>query len=67
VSPTGRHLVSGNRYGDMYLYAAPSGALLSRLAGHTGGIYLTRFSPDGRRVFSFSADGSMRVWAVPAN
>ncbi|KAL7544274.1 hypothetical protein ACHAWF_010216, partial [Thalassiosira exigua] len=37
----------------------------SRRMGHTGPITDLNFGPDGRRLFTSSLDGSIRVWDVP--
>ncbi|MBR0954965.1 WD40 repeat domain-containing protein [Bradyrhizobium canariense] len=37
-------------------------SLVSTLAGHTKGIFQVIFSSDARQVFTFSRDGSTKVW-----
>ena len=44
------------------LWNPRTGALLRTLRGHTQQITEVRFSPDGRRILSASADGTARVW-----
>ena len=35
-----------------------------RLDGHTGGVRVLRFSPDGQELYSGGFDGSVRIWNV---
>jgi WD40 repeat protein len=37
------------------------------LAGHTGPVVRARFAPDGRSALTASADGTARLWSVPAS
>lgn len=39
-----------------------SGRQLATLAGHTGAIFDIAFAPDGLRVGTASADGTVRLW-----
>jgi WD40 repeat protein len=41
-----------------------TGEQLYRLVGHTAGAYTVAFSPDGTRLASVSADGSIVIWDV---
>jgi serine/threonine protein kinase/WD40 repeat protein len=35
---------------------------LSQITGHAGWVYAAYFTPDGRRVFTKSTDGTVRLW-----
>jgi len=37
------------------------------LAGHTGPVVRARFSPCGDRILTASADGTARIWTIPAS
>jgi WD40 repeat protein len=39
----------------------------SPLSGHSGTVNSVKFSPDGERIVSGSADGSLRLWPVEAS
>jgi WD40 repeat protein len=39
-----------------------NGRKIAELSGHTDNVYAARFSPDGKRIVSSSADGTFRVW-----
>ncbi|HTR56413.1 MAG TPA: serine/threonine-protein kinase, partial [Kofleriaceae bacterium] len=49
----------------MNAYAKPSvGSEVARLDGHGGRAWDLAYSPDGTRIYSAHADGSIRVWAA---
>ena len=39
-----------------------SGKEIARLEGHQGPVIMGRFSPDGTRIVTTSADGTARLW-----
>lgn len=49
-------------YRSMWLWAAPSGALVAELKGHDGVVWKGRFSADGTRLVTASADRTARIW-----
>lgn len=44
------------------VWAATTGELVTRLAGQTGSVTDLAFSPDGSRLATSSADGTIRLW-----
>lgn len=47
-----------------HLYAAATGELLQKFAGHTEGLWDAAFSPDGSRVVTGSQDNSARIFEI---
>ncbi len=60
--PTEPRIAIGTGAGGLEILDARDGRRLVRLAGHTAGIGDLAFSDAGDRLFSCSADGTVRVW-----
>ena len=61
-SRDGRHILTACGDGSAYIWDAATGALQTRLAGHTGVLNHATYSSDGRRIVTASDDGSAKVW-----
>ena len=65
-SPDGNYIVIGNYEGGIKLFSASSGELLHAFPGHGGIIARMVFSADGRKLYTSSGDGTIRIWDVEA-
>lgn len=65
-SPDGRLLAAGRDDGTVELWDPRTGALASRVSGHSGRADTMAFTPDGARLVTGSRDRTIRVWNVPA-
>lgn len=65
-SPDGTVLAVGGFYRNVHLLDGTTLAPLRRLTGHRQEVYSLSWSPDGSRLASVCADGTVRVWDVEA-
>jgi WD40 repeat protein len=66
-SPNGELLALADGFnGDVYVWDAETLDPLTVLEGHTDRVYDLEFSEDGTMLATASADGSVRLWGVPA-
>jgi len=70
-SPDGERIVSGgggfdydrdDRFGELKVWDAHSGAELATLEGHWDNVWACTFSPDGARIVSGSWDQTLKIW-----
>ena len=63
--PGGKYLAAGYTLDkDVYLWDIATGAIVSKFVGHTEGEIGLAVSPDGKRILSWSKDGTLRLWDV---
>lgn len=62
LSPDGKYVATGSNEPDVRVWSVETGQVETTLKGHDGAIYALRFSKDGSKIFSGSADGTARVW-----
>ncbi|MFM7040432.1 MAG: protein kinase domain-containing protein [Planctomycetaceae bacterium] len=61
-SPNSRQAALAGRDFRVRLVSLPEGRSDGYLEGHTGPVRMLRYSPDGSRLVTLSADGTVRVW-----
>jgi WD40 repeat protein len=66
AGPDGRLIAVGDADGKIRLFDAAAGGPAGELTGHEGAITGLRFSTDGSRLASTSADKTIRIWDVAA-
>ncbi|KAF7312260.1 Ribosome biogenesis protein Sqt1 [Mycena indigotica] len=60
--PKGSVLLAGSNDTTLWLWQLPSGNTMQVFAGHTGAVQCGEFTPDGKRIVSACADGSLIFW-----
>ncbi|EJD45996.1 WD40 repeat-like protein [Auricularia subglabra TFB-10046 SS5] len=60
--PRGAVLLAGSNDGMVWLWQLPSGQTMQVFAGHTEPVQAGAFTPDGKRIVTASADGTLILW-----
>ncbi|TFK40374.1 WD40-repeat-containing domain protein [Crucibulum laeve] len=60
--PKGNVLLAGSNDSTLWLWQLPSGNTMQVFAGHTGAVNCGEFTPDGKRIISADADGTLIFW-----
>jgi serine/threonine protein kinase/WD40 repeat protein len=61
-SPDSSTLLTGSGISSILLRDARNGETIETIEGHAGGVYDLLFTPDGKRLISYGADETIRVW-----
>lgn len=56
--------LSGANDNTLILWNIESGEVIQRFEGHVSAVWDVEYSPDGQRLYSASADGTIRIWDV---
>jgi WD40 repeat protein len=65
ISPVNHLLATGDLKGEIHIWSLDNWQELAVLSGHMSRIDALAFSPDGSDLLSLSADGTIRLWALP--
>ncbi|KIJ62817.1 hypothetical protein HYDPIDRAFT_113924 [Hydnomerulius pinastri MD-312] len=60
--PKGTVLLAGSNDTTAWLWQLPSGNTMQVFAGHTGPVQCGEFTPDGKRIVTACADGTLIYW-----
>ncbi|OBZ72612.1 putative WD repeat-containing protein C25H1.08c [Grifola frondosa] len=60
--PKGNVLLAGSNDTTVWLWQLPSGNTMQVFAGHTGPVQCGGFTPDGKRIITADADGTLIFW-----
>ncbi|GLB40424.1 putative WD domain, G-beta repeat [Lyophyllum shimeji] len=60
--PKGNVLLAGSNDSTVWLWQLPSGNTMQVFAGHSGAVNCGEFTPDGKRIITACADGSLIFW-----
>jgi len=60
--PKGNVLLAGSNDTTVWLWNLPSGTTMQVLAGHVSPVVCGEFTPDGKRILTADADGTLIFW-----
>jgi len=60
--PKGNVLLAGSNDTTVWLWQLPSGNTMQVFAGHTGPVQCGEFTPDGKRIVTADAEGTLIFW-----
>ncbi|OSX58972.1 hypothetical protein POSPLADRAFT_1067389 [Postia placenta MAD-698-R-SB12] len=60
--PKGNVLLAGSNDSTVWLWQLPSGNTMQVLAGHTAPVQCGDFTPDGKRIITADAEGTLIFW-----
>jgi len=60
--PKGNVLLAGSNDTTVWLWQLPSGSTMQVFAGHSGAVQCGEFTPDGKRIITADADGTLIFW-----
>jgi ribosome assembly protein SQT1 len=60
--PKGNVLLAGSNDTTVWLWQLPSGNVMQVFAGHSGAVQCGEFTPDGKRIVTACADGTLIFW-----
>ncbi|KAJ8585744.1 WD40 repeat-like protein [Rhizopogon salebrosus TDB-379] len=60
--PRGTVLLAGSNDSTVWLWQLPSGNTMQVFAGHSGPVQCGEFTPDGKRIVTACADGTLMCW-----
>ncbi|KIM84848.1 hypothetical protein PILCRDRAFT_817649 [Piloderma croceum F 1598] len=60
--PKGNVLLAGSNDTTVWLWQLPSGNTMQVFAGHTGPVQCGEFTPDGKRIITADAEGTLIFW-----
>jgi WD40 repeat protein len=66
LSPNGRQLLTGHEDRTVRLWDVTTGKQLQSFEGHGGRVICVGFAADGGQGISGGADGTVRLWGLPA-